>query len=160
MDYRYEQNDHEPLCEIFGCDSLRDEAPVQELGSIATPQGRLLAFPNTLQHCVDPFSLEDKTRPGHRRFLVLWLVDPHYRVLSTRNVPPQRHDWWVEEGLNKVEVFEKLPVELAEEVGQMIGEWPIGMEEAKALRLDLMKERTMLMDTVESNMEEYNFCEH
>jgi hypothetical protein len=157
---RYEQDDHEPLAEIFGCDSLREEPAVQELGSIATPQGRMLVFPNTLQHRVDPFTLEDKTRPGHRRFLVLWLVDPYYRVLSTRNVPPQRHDWWLEAGLDKARVFEKLPVELAEQLGAEIGEWPMGMDEAKKLRLELMAERTRLMDTIESNMETYNFCEH
>ncbi|KAF2495402.1 hypothetical protein BU16DRAFT_389520 [Lophium mytilinum] len=162
MEMGYEQDDHGPLSEIFGCDSLRNEPAVQELGSVATPQGRLIAFPNTLQHCVEPFTLEDKKRPGHRRFLVLWLVDPYYRVMSTRNVPPQRHDWWLEAGLKQVEeeVFGRLPVELAAEVGEMIGEWPIGMAEAKDLRLELMEERTKLMDAVDKNMDEYNFCEH
>ncbi|KAF2802130.1 uncharacterized protein BDZ99DRAFT_402040, partial [Mytilinidion resinicola] len=124
--------------------------------------GRLIAFPNTLQHCVQPFALEDKTRPGHRRFLVLWLVDPYYRVMSTRNVSPQRHDWWLEAGLNQVgdKVYGRLPVELATELGEMIGEWPMGIAEAQALRLELMEERTNLMDTVYGNLEVYNFCEH
>lgn len=27
----------------------------------------------------------------------LWLVDPYYRICSTRNVPPQRQDWWEQE---------------------------------------------------------------
>ncbi|KAF2802129.1 uncharacterized protein BDZ99DRAFT_577100 [Mytilinidion resinicola] len=37
MHLEYDQDDHEPLSEIFGTASLRDEAAVQELGSVATP---------------------------------------------------------------------------------------------------------------------------
>ena len=48
------------------------------------------------QHRVSSFSLLDRTRPGHRRFVALWLVDPHQRIISTANVPPQRADWWAE----------------------------------------------------------------
>lgn len=40
--------------------------------------------------------LKDRTKPGHRRFVALWLVDPHQRIVSTANVPPQRLDWWAE----------------------------------------------------------------
>lgn len=49
------------------------------------------------QHRVSSFSLQDRTRPGHRRFIALWLVDPHQRIISTANVPPQQLDWWAEE---------------------------------------------------------------
>lgn len=42
------------------------------------------------------FSLQDDTKPGHRRFIALWLVDPLQRVISTANVPPQQFDWWAE----------------------------------------------------------------
>lgn len=160
MEMDYEQDEHEPLCEIFGTESLRDEAAVQELGSITTPQGRLLVFPNTLQHCVNPFELADPTRPGHRRFIVMWLVDPHYRICSTRNVPPQQHDWWAPEGYHQVGIDQKLPAELADMVKGEVGEWPMGLTEAKKLRLELMDERTALPEIVESRFHEYNFCEH
>ena len=43
----------------------------------------LLAFPNVVQHRVSPFRLADPTRPGHRKLLALFLVDPHIRILST-----------------------------------------------------------------------------
>ncbi|KAF2741238.1 hypothetical protein EJ04DRAFT_480445 [Polyplosphaeria fusca] len=161
MSIAYEQSEHWPLEEIFGVeDSLESGLAVQHLGSLATPQGRLIAFPNTLQHAVEPFRLEDPTRPGHRRFIVMWLVDPHYRIVSTRNVPPQRHDWWVAESWDKARVEERLPAELANAVAREVGEWPMGMGEAKKLRLELMEERTKLMPFVESSFEEYNFCEH
>ncbi|PGH14080.1 hypothetical protein AJ80_06084 [Polytolypa hystricis UAMH7299] len=71
-------------------------ACLQSYGSVETQQGRLLAFPNTFQHRVSPFKLQDPTKPGHRRFIALWLVDPHQRIVSTANVPPQQLDWWAE----------------------------------------------------------------
>ena len=156
----YEQDDHGPFSEVFGTDKLGAEPAIQELGSIATPHGRLLCFPNTLQHKVEPFQLADNTKPGHRRALVLWLVDPHYRITSTANVPPQRHDWWEPHGLRRVMLKSGLPVELQDLVREEVGEWPMGMEEAKRLRLELMAERTNLMPTVEANLHQYNFCEH
>jgi hypothetical protein len=160
MSIRYEQNEHEPLEEIFGVESLREYPAIQELGSISTPQGRLLVFPNTLQHSVEPLQLQDPSRPGHRRFLVMWLVDPHYRIVSTRNVPPQRHDWWMEAGWDHARVDERLPAELSQAIVQEVNEWPMGMAEAKKLRLELMDERTHLVDKVEEHFATYNFCEH
>ncbi|KFY35493.1 hypothetical protein V494_05861 [Pseudogymnoascus sp. VKM F-4513 (FW-928)] len=69
---------------------------LQHYGSAETRQGRLLAFPNVFHHRVSPFKLQDPTKPGHRRFIALWLVDPHTRIISTGNVPPQQHDWWAD----------------------------------------------------------------
>ncbi|KAH7126646.1 hypothetical protein B0J11DRAFT_549549 [Dendryphion nanum] len=155
---QYEQSVHQPLCEIFGTESMSEEPAVQEIGSVSTPQGRLLAFPNTLQHCVSPFRLEDASKPGHRRFIVLWLVDPTFRIVSTRNVPPQRHDWWAPEAYSNIN--HPLPAELAEMVQQEVGEWPMGMNEAKELRLELMEERTNLMPAIQNSLETYNLCEH
>jgi hypothetical protein len=159
MELRYEQDDHEPLETIFDADSMREEPAIQEIGRISTPEGRILAFPNVLHHKVAPFELIDATKPGHRRFLVLWLVDPHYRICSTRNVPPQQHSWWAERGLDVVD-FRPLPQELVDMVKGEIGEWPMGLEEAKALRRELMAERTHMAETVESSLTWYNLCEH
>ncbi|KAK4244335.1 hypothetical protein C7999DRAFT_35299 [Corynascus novoguineensis] len=47
-------------------------------------------------HRVSGFKLADPTKPGHRRFIALWLVDPTTRIISTANVPPQQADWWAE----------------------------------------------------------------
>jgi hypothetical protein len=69
----YKQDYHGPMAETFGIDSIRmnSEPPVQEIGTVARKQGRMLVFGNTLQHKVEPFELEDKSKTGHRRFLVL-----------------------------------------------------------------------------------------
>ena len=53
------------------------------------------------QHRVSPFELADPTKPGYRRFIALWLVDPHKRVISTANVPPQQLSWWAESLVGK-----------------------------------------------------------
>ncbi|KAJ4396953.1 hypothetical protein N0V93_001176 [Gnomoniopsis smithogilvyi] len=76
--------------------SVTNGSCIQNYGSVNTCEGRLLAFPNVFQHRVSPFELVDKQKPGHRRFIALWLVDPHLRIISTANVPPQQEDWWVE----------------------------------------------------------------
>jgi hypothetical protein len=157
MDLQYEQDEHEPLSVVFGTKSMRDEPAIQEVGSIATTNGRLLVFPNTMQHKVEPFELIDSSKPGHRRFLVLWLVDPHYRILSTANVPPQQAEWngVMTEGWNRT-----LPQELSDMVEEHALKGQMSLDDAKTARLALMEERTVFGDTVEKNFEEYNLCEH
>ena len=76
---------------------------MQNYGSVMTPEGRLLAFPNVFQHRVSGFRLADPTKPGHRRFIALWLVDPHTRIISTANVPPQQAEWWAERALGSLD---------------------------------------------------------
>ena len=63
-----------------------------EVGNVETEQGRLLAFANVCEHNVSSFELVDKSRPGHRKFVVLWLVNPQKRIISTEYVPPQQKD--------------------------------------------------------------------
>lgn len=152
-------DDHAPLAEIFGIASryLRDEKPFQNIGSVTTPQGRLLAFPNTLQHKVEPFGLVDKTRPGHRRFLVLWLVDPHYRICSTRNVPPQQESWY-DGNETKPESGTDDPDATASD--SEVADGRMSLEKAKKLRRKLMAERTKKHKHMEDRSEQYNFCEH
>ena len=69
------------------------------------------------QHRVSPFQLIDPTKPGHRRFIALWLVDPTKRIISTANVPPQQMEWYVDSLLGsndktRQEALSKLPPEL------------------------------------------------
>ncbi|RSS43168.1 DUF4246 domain-containing protein [Streptomyces sp. WAC08241] len=84
----YEQNDDDGLREVYGLED--EDALNQVLGSASTPAGRCLAFPNVLQHRVSPFRLADPTRPGHRKILAFFLVDPSERIVSTSDVPPQQ----------------------------------------------------------------------
>ncbi|KAK6519195.1 hypothetical protein TWF281_003884 [Arthrobotrys megalospora] len=160
MDWDYSQNEHEFMNPLLGINN--EEAAIQALAEIHTKQGRLVTFPNTLQHQVQPFELEDKTKPGHRKILVVFLVDPHTRVISTANVPPQRKDWW-EELLNEDsgKRLNRLPQELRDMIVNNI-DFPIDIEDAKKLRLDLMEERKTFVKNQNTQLEQNIFflCEH
>ena len=105
-----------------------------------TRKGRVLAFPNVLQHRVASFGLKDPTKPGHRKILAMFLVDPHTRILSTTNVPPQPRDWWAEE-VHKIDPFAELPTELFDKIIEDVDDFPIGWTEACETREALMAER-------------------
>ena len=92
-----------------------DGPAIQYLGKVLTRKGRILAFPNVMQHRVRPFGLANPSKPGYRKILAMFLVDPHIRILSTSNVPPQRRDWGAEE-VRLIEPFSGLPVELFERI--------------------------------------------
>lgn len=123
--------------EFFG---IEDDGPaIQDLGSILTRPGRLLAFPNVLQHQVQPFKLQDPSKSGHRKILAMFLVDPNIQILSTANVPPQRRDWWAEE-VAKIPGFHSLPLEIFNMIIHHV-DFPLSWEDALEARQNLMKER-------------------
>ncbi len=132
-DPEYAQDDHNGLREVYGLEN--EGALNQLLGSAATPEGRCLAFPNVLQHRVSPFRLQDPTRPGHRKILAFFLVDPSQTIVSTSDVPPQQP--WAETST-------------------------MTLEQAKAYREELMKERKFFVDEHNEQMyeREFSLCEH
>lgn len=138
----------------------REDPRLQELGQVSTPEGRVLVFPNRFQHKVEPFRLRDATRPGHRKILAMFLVDPHRPILSTANVPPQQGDWYFER-LMSLEPFASLP----DEVNLLILEnldcrgWK-SWEEALEGRRKLMGERWRLNDELLGYVEEVCPCFH
>lgn len=157
-DIRYEQSDFDAIDQVYS--ALNDEPAIQERGRVLTREGRLLAFPNVFQHAVLPFQLADPTKPGHRKILALFLVDPAVRVLSTANVPPQQKEWWTERFV-KNGWFKKLPPELTKAVLDEV-DFPFDLEAAKFLRQELMDERSNIQADVDDRLQEatWNFCEH
>jgi Protein of unknown function (DUF4246) len=148
----YEQDRHEFLQQVYGFPKDFGKACwnsgqiTQELGSVNSEEGRLITFPNTLQHKVSPFSLADPSQPGHRKILAMFLVDPHHRITSTANVPPQRQDWRLE----------------PKDAGNSDSQNSITMEEAKAYRAELMIERGLRSEESNFMYQEGSFhlCEH
>ncbi|MDT6985344.1 DUF4246 domain-containing protein [Streptomyces lusitanus] len=132
-DPEYAQNDDNGMREVYGLEN--EDALNQMLGSAATPEGRCLAFPNVLQHRVSPFRLQDPTRPGHRKILAFFLVDPSRTIVSTSDVPPQQP--WAETST-------------------------MTLEEAKAYREELMRERKFFVDEHNEQLyeREFSLCEH
>ncbi|MEU0954185.1 DUF4246 domain-containing protein [Streptomyces niveus] len=129
----YEQNDDNGLRDVYGLED--EDALNQLLGSASTPAGRCLAFPNILQHRVGPFALADPTRPGHRKILAFFLVDPSQRIVSTSDVPPQQP--WSDTST-------------------------MTLEEARDFREQLMRERKFFVDEHNEQLyeREFSLCEH
>jgi hypothetical protein len=132
-DPSYEQNDDNGLREVYGLED--EDALNQVLGSVATPAGRCLAFPNVVQHRVSPFRLADPTLPGHRKILAFFLVDPSEKIVSTSDVPPQQP--WSETST-------------------------MTLDQAKAYREQLMQERKFFVDEHNEQLyeREFSLCEH
>ncbi|KAI0875172.1 hypothetical protein GGS24DRAFT_500123 [Hypoxylon argillaceum] len=153
------QNEFEALERWLGISS--EDPALQQLGSVVTREGRLIAFPNVLAHQVQPFELADKSRPGHRKILAMFLVEPHIRVLSTSVVPPQRKDWWARE-IRKVSPLSRLPIEIFELIIESVDGFPMSWEQALATRKALMSERSWIVEGYDDQMKKntYNFCEH
>ncbi|QMW46270.1 hypothetical protein G4B11_009725 [Aspergillus flavus] len=105
-------------------------------------EGRLLTFPNILQHRVSPFSLADRSMPGHRKILALLLVDPYLPIISSSNVPPQQEKWATERERSIRQALRPLPQELKDMVYDDLDTRYMTMDEAKAFRLELMEERS------------------
>lgn len=159
MDLNYMQSDVRSIARTFAIDESHEATTLQDIGSVLTQQGRAIFFPNLFQHQVQPFSLADPTRPGHRKILALFLVDPAIPVISTANVPPQQKNWWG--GEDHIRGGNRLPPELAHMVLKNV-DFVISEEEAKDIREKLMSERKVLQNDFSNALEglEFNFCEH
>ncbi|KAG8526561.1 uncharacterized protein KY384_008762 [Bacidia gigantensis] len=157
----YPQSDHRAVLSIYG---IENEGPtIQHLGSVCTPEGRLLAFPNVMQHRVLPFKLADPTKPGHRKILALFLVDPHMRIIGTGEVPPQQKEWWGRDVVDESGVLGGLPREIQEAVKGLEYEFPVSLEKAREQREELMAERRVFVEENTEDFESRNtfsLCEH
>ena len=123
---------------------------MQELGSVETIQGRSIAFPNVYQHQVQPFRLEDPTKPGVRKIFVAFLVDPTHTIPSATTVAPQQREIIREAMLatDDSSWLGKLPTELIDIISGG-NDGAMSRAEAEGFRLDLMGERTVFVE--ESN---------
>ncbi|KAK7934875.1 hypothetical protein PG985_000370, partial [Apiospora marii] len=156
-----EQHNFRSCEEYFGISN--EEHAVKELGSVLTRTGRLLTFPNVLQHKLSGFELADPTKPGHRKILAMFLVDPRIPVISTANVPPQDRRWWAEEVRHAPgQRLSRLPKELFDEITKGVDGFPISWDQAVDIRARLMDERGAIQESVSEAMESqhFSFCEH
>lgn len=154
----YEQSDDSGVAVMYGL--FNEDLLVQTLGSVSTIEDRCLAFPNILQHKVEPFALDDPTKPGARKILAFFLIDPEKQIPSTSVIPPQQQHWIDEiQGplLKKLKLFE-----FAEQrVKEMASSDSMTLDQAQAYRLELMNERSALSEPDPDDYESYfSLCEH
>ena len=114
--------------EVYGAE---DGSPaVQNFGKITLREDRVVVFPNTFQVKINAFSTADTSKNGHLRLMVLHLLDPNRRNISTAMVPCQRRDWWADEIRRRCPSFWRLPREVFDSIIDMVDEYPISHEEA------------------------------
>lgn len=87
---------------------------VRKSFSISIKTSRLSAN-QVYQHRVRPFKLLDSAKPGHRKTLALFLIDPHYPIISTSNIPCQQKTWWADE-IRYIGPLGALPPEIVDEI--------------------------------------------
>ncbi|TBU59743.1 hypothetical protein BD310DRAFT_905697 [Dichomitus squalens] len=155
----YQQDDVQGYMAAFGLD--RNSRLNQHLGHVVAEEDKCVAFPNIYQHHVDEFELADGTKPGYRKILCLFVVDPFVRILSTSDVPPQQEHWALDE-VAKAPILGKLPQELYDAVLEYASAGLVSGKEAEEDRKKLMKERSRLVaDHNERVFEvDFNMCEH
>lgn len=139
---------------VFGCQ--QDSTSFQDVGDLVCREGRLITFPNILQHRVEPFGLADRSRPGHRKVHALFLVDPKIKIISTAVVPPQQLDWWRKE-IESSNVLRGLPAEIRDQIFDEIDDFPISTMDAKKIRLELSKERETYMKMMQKTLDDNAF---
>jgi hypothetical protein len=159
----------DPIAEQYDDDGVElmyglvfEEALVQSLGSCVTcRKGRVLAWPNTHQHKVEPVSLVDPTRPGKRTILCFFLVDPTLRVRSTATVPPQQLAW-VEEAVHPELATKNLDDALQEMVFSFLASSSLLTYKAACERRErLMDERRQVNEVAGRAFERpFSLCEH
>ncbi|KAI2467403.1 hypothetical protein F4781DRAFT_402292 [Annulohypoxylon bovei var. microspora] len=109
------------------------ERPIQTIGSVLMRPGRMLAFPNVFQHQEEGVGLLDPAKPGYRKMLAMFLVDPNIRVLSTGVVQPQQKDWWVRE-VRKISPFSKVPMEIFDIIMNFVHGFRMSWKDAKCIQ--------------------------
>ncbi|KAJ6558159.1 hypothetical protein B0H19DRAFT_1150150 [Mycena capillaripes] len=158
----HEQDDKDCMRLLY--DMVRNSNCVQDIGAMLTKAGRALSWPNLFQHCVSSFELADTSKPGHRKILAIFLVDPTKDpIVSATDIPPQQAEW-------ASAAFEEactasvgdLPRELRDLVKDHFPTTVMTLKEAEGYRLKLMEERTAFVEdhTEEAYGLKFNMCEH
>lgn len=149
----YEQGDSLYCQHFFG---LNDEDKMSSyIGSVDSIGNRVIIFPNSFQHHVDPFELADPLKPGYRKILCFFIVDPYNDVVkSTKVVPPQQKEW-----VDSKELMQKyFPDVDPKDINTLT--W----EDATKLREELMAERTSAVadddDFDNAFSRNFSLCEH
>lgn len=127
----YKDGDSNFCEQVYGIKERQEMT--RQIGSIGIKPNQIVIFPNIIQSQNESFQLKDMTKPGKRRAIYFYLVDPYNnRVISTEKVPIQQQDWW-EDNI--------LPLQLKQKIQALNCELPRSMEIAKEVRQKLIWER-------------------
>ena len=146
-DMSYEQEDHRHPW-LWNIEN--NDPGGQDSGSVVTRKGCFVTFPNIIQHRADSFRLQNPTKPGHRKIVALFLVNPNVKILSSAKIPS-----WDEYRASR-------PTYGSLDVDNSSPGFPLTMDEVKEMRLKLMEERSRFDQDQTATVEDatFNLCEH
>ncbi|TMW58052.1 hypothetical protein Poli38472_013526 [Pythium oligandrum] len=145
------------LAALYGLE--RHELLTQSLGAATAIEDRCFVFLNTLQHKLEPFELIDATKPGVRKILAFFVVNPSNRIPSSSVIPPQQKDW-LQRALPPMLEAKNLPVAaLGGKLTQLLGDG-MTLDEAKAHREKLMTARRTYNAFEKQQELRFSLCEH
>ncbi|KAJ3097086.1 hypothetical protein HDU97_005294 [Phlyctochytrium planicorne] len=151
----YPQDEHDDIMTAY---FIRpNDWAVQQCGHVPTRSGRVVAFPNSSQHRVPSFKLDDPSREGYRNMLVFFVCDPDKKVPSTLEVPPQQRTW-VSERIFRA-FGERIPMECVDRIVKHLPGVK-GDQEDKEVGLELLKERSRQFWYPQRKYLEVSLCEH
>ncbi|TMW64923.1 hypothetical protein Poli38472_009090 [Pythium oligandrum] len=154
----YQQCDYLGIAATYGLEN--EERLVQNLGAAVAREDRCVVFPNTLQHKVEAFELADKTKPGVRKILAFFLVDPTKQIPSTATIPPQQADWVQAAQQPILSGLPQLPEEVLQTQMRQLLDSGMTLEQAKQYRLELMDERRPVRGADDAYELFFSLCEH
>ncbi|KAL8775922.1 MAG: hypothetical protein Q9203_002485 [Teloschistes exilis] len=128
--------------DVYGVEDMKPA--VQEQGSV-------------LQTKLNPLKLREPAKSGHLKIIVVHLIDPNRRIMSTSMVPCQRRDWWAREIHQKVPVLRRLPVEVFDNIIDMVDDFPISTTDAERIRSEMLQERKEFTEQHTEAMLSYKF---
>jgi hypothetical protein len=153
--------DHRDVDEDNTIPSMHGAPACQILGPVKTPKERFLAWLSMLDHRVEPFQLLDPTRSGFQDVLFTDLVDPHHRICSNRNVPSQRHDWWIQAAVDSADFGGKgLPTEIVDVIATNTDGWAINFDGAQHLKEEAEQEKLRAEHAVAIDVGRYQWADY
>lgn len=139
FDEPYYEQDDRFYCQYFF--DLNNNVPMNKpIGSIEIIDNGICVFPNIFQNRMDSFELDNKSKLGHIKLLILYVVDPYNDLVPTTElVPPQQKQWWEDE-----EELESLSKDIKANIKELVGhkwDWPQLIEEAHEVQLLMLREQ-------------------
>ncbi|KAJ1864675.1 hypothetical protein LPJ73_000223 [Coemansia sp. RSA 2703] len=113
-----------------------DEYISQEVGTVQIKPGRCMVYSNFYQSRDTKFKLCDTAKPGYRKLLKFYLVDPTIRVPSSAIIPPQQQNWWARQ-VRQIARFAELPDLVWDKIADYV-DYPMSLKKGKEIRDEIL----------------------
>jgi len=139
------------LQEMYGV--KHGDPNMQNLSNVILRESRIVMWPNVFQKRLKSLGLENPSKPGYCRILLLHLIDQNRRILSTLMVPCQRRDWWAKSIRTSCARLSWLPEEIFCQIIEEVEDYPLSTKEGERMRQSFKEEREAFRERYARAME-------